>query len=175
MIREHKAEVQWHKLVWFPLSVPRYSFITWLAVKDMLSTGHRTRQWGQPQVCVYCGEPDETRDHLFFACPFTFTLWLKVVGNLFGIDPDPDWNITIARLLTGSYDNHTFILSRMVLQVTIYFIRRERNDRRHNGSVKSVDQVARVIDKTVRNRITSLNYRFKPRLQGLMCRWFSAH
>ena len=124
-----QADVQWHKLVWFPQGVPRYSFITWLAVKDRLATGHKTRQRGQPQVCIYCGEPDETRDHLFFACPFTFTLWLKVVGNLFGIDPDPDWNITIAHLLTGSYDNHTFILLRLVLQVTIYFIWRERNDR----------------------------------------------
>lgn len=175
LVREHKAEVPWHKLVWFPQGVPRYGFITWLAVRDRLATGHRTSQWGQPQVCIYCGEPDETRDHLFFACPFTFTLWLRVVGNLLGVEPDPDWHTTLTRLLTGSYDKLTSILLRLVFQVTIYSIWRERNDRRHKGCVKSVDQVARVIDKTVRNRITSLDYRYKPRLQGLMQRWFSAH
>ncbi|KAF2619205.1 hypothetical protein F2Q68_00041725 [Brassica cretica] len=72
------------------LLVPRYAFISWLAVRDRFATGHRTSKWGQPQVCLYCGEPDETCDHLFFACPYTFTLWIKVVGNLLGIDPDPD-------------------------------------------------------------------------------------
>ncbi|XP_018436062.1 uncharacterized protein LOC108808405 [Raphanus sativus] len=142
LIREHKTEVQWHKLFWFSEGVPRYSFITWLAVRDRLATGHITSQWGQPQVCIFCGEPDETRDHLFFACPFTFTLWIRVVGNLLGIDPDPDWEETISCLMTRSYDKLTFILLRLVLQVTIYFVWRERNDRRHTGRVKSVDQVA---------------------------------
>ena len=89
-LRGRKEEVRWSKLIWFPQGVPRYAFITWLAIRDRLATGHRTRQWGHVQWCVYCGEPDETRDHLFFACPYTFTLWLQVVGNLFGSDPDPD-------------------------------------------------------------------------------------
>ena len=82
--------------------VPRFAFITWLAVKDRLATGHRSRRWSQPQHCLYCGEPDETRDHLFFACPYTFTLWLKMVGNLFGTDSDPDWDITLSTMLSRS-------------------------------------------------------------------------
>ncbi|CAG7869967.1 unnamed protein product, partial [Brassica rapa] len=73
--------------------VPRFAFITWLAFR-----------------CLFCGEPDETREHLFFACPYTYTLWLEVVGNLFGVEPDPDWDITVSRLLTGRYDRLSFIL-----------------------------------------------------------------
>ncbi|CAG7876532.1 unnamed protein product [Brassica rapa] len=46
----------WSPLIWFQQGVPRFAFITWLA-------------WGQAQYYLYCGEPDETRDHLFFACP----------------------------------------------------------------------------------------------------------
>ncbi|KAF2545246.1 hypothetical protein F2Q70_00020946 [Brassica cretica] len=98
----------------FPMAscgrVPRYAFITWLAFRDRLATGHRTSKWGAPQGCLYCGDPDETRDHLFFACPYTFTLWLKVVGTLFGADPEPDWSITITRLQIGTYNCLTFIL-----------------------------------------------------------------
>ena len=105
--------------------MPRYGFISWLAIRDRLATGHRTRQWGQMQCCVYCGEPDETRDHLFFACPYTFTLWLNVVGNLFGPDRDPDWEITLQRMLGGTYERLTYILLRLVWQTTIYFIWRE--------------------------------------------------
>ena len=78
LLRGRKEEVRWSKLVWFPQGVPRYGFIPWLAIRGRLATGHRTRQWGQMQCCVYCGEPDETRDHLFFPCPYTFTLCLNV-------------------------------------------------------------------------------------------------
>ena len=60
--------------MWFAQGVPRYSFITWLAIRDRLSTGSRMRAWGQVQCCLLCGEPDETRDHLFFACPYIHLL-----------------------------------------------------------------------------------------------------
>lgn len=90
------------------------------------------------------------------------------------MDHDPDWDITLSRLLTGSYDRLTFTLLRLVLQVSIYLIWRERNERKHNTSNKSVVQLAKVIDKTIRNRITSLKYAFNPRLQGLMILWFEA-
>ncbi|XP_013728309.1 uncharacterized protein LOC117134395 [Brassica rapa] len=174
-IRVHKDTVIWSKIVWFPQGVPRFAFITWLAVKDRLATGHRTRRWGQPEHCLFCGEPDETRDHLFFACPYTFTLWLKMVGNLFGTDPDPDWDITLSTMLSRPYDRLTFILLRLVLQVTIYFIWRERNERKHGTSHKTVEQLAKLVDKTVRNRISSTKYTLSLRLQGLMIRWFAAH
>lgn len=174
-IRKKKDQVMWSRLIWFQQGVPRFAFITWLAVRDRLSTGHRTAQWGQAQYCLYCGEPDETRDHLFFACPYTFTLWLKVAGNLFGMDPDPDWDTTITRLLTGHYDRLTFILLRLELQVTIYYFWRERNERLHNHVSKPVEHIARLVDKTVRNRIMSTCYYLRPRLQGLMQRWFGAH
>ncbi|XP_048632996.1 uncharacterized protein LOC125607195 [Brassica napus] len=174
-IRQRKENLQWSKLVWFSQGVPRYAFITWLAFRDRLATGHRTSRWDQPQCCLFCGEPDETREHLFFACPYTYTLWLKVMGNLFGDEPDLDWDITVSSLLTRRYDRITFILLRLVLQVTIYSVWRERNDRRHNSTAKSVDQLGRIIDKTMRSCIMSTKYYLKPKLQGLMQRWFTAH
>ncbi|XP_056848881.1 uncharacterized protein LOC130499014 [Raphanus sativus] len=69
--RQRKEKVSWSKIVWFSQGVPRFDFITWLAIRDRLSTGHRSSRWGQPQHCLFCGEPDETRDHLYFACPYT--------------------------------------------------------------------------------------------------------
>uniref|UniRef100_A0A0D3D2U7 Reverse transcriptase zinc-binding domain-containing protein n=1 Tax=Brassica oleracea var. oleracea TaxID=109376 RepID=A0A0D3D2U7_BRAOL len=62
---------------------------------------------------MFCGEPDETREYLYFACPYTYTLWVQVVGNLFGVEPDPDWEITVSSLLTQKYDRITFILLRL--------------------------------------------------------------
>lgn len=89
--------------------------------------------------------------------------------------PDPDWDVTVSSLITRKYDRLTFILLRLVLQVTIYSIWRERNDRRHNSIAKSVDQLGRIIDKTMRNRIMATKYYAKPKLEGLMRRWFEAH
>ncbi|KAF3571809.1 hypothetical protein F2Q69_00062152 [Brassica cretica] len=86
-----------------------------LAIRDRLSTGHCTSSWSQPQCCILCGEPDETRDHFFFAWPYTFMVWLKLAENLFGLKPNPDWETALSRLLTGSYDRLTFILLRLAL------------------------------------------------------------
>ena len=52
MIQTHHIKVPWAKLVWFKQGVPHYAFITWLAVKDRLSTGTRMRVWGITQGCL---------------------------------------------------------------------------------------------------------------------------
>ena len=64
-IRQQKQKIQWTKLIWFLQGVPRFAFISLLAFRDSLATGHRTGVWGQPQGCLFCGEPEDTHDHLF--------------------------------------------------------------------------------------------------------------
>ena len=83
-IWEKKNVVFWSKGVWFSQGVPRFSFIVWLAVRNRLSTGDRMRTWGIQQGCPLYGERDETRDHLFFACPFSFTVWDTLANRLTG-------------------------------------------------------------------------------------------
>jgi len=41
-IREKQARVDWYKLVWGSLHIPRHSFIAWLALLNRLTT--KTRQ-----------------------------------------------------------------------------------------------------------------------------------
>ncbi|KAF3566205.1 hypothetical protein DY000_02015316 [Brassica cretica] len=108
LVRQQKDKIPWTKLVWFSQGVLRFDFITWLVFQDRLATGHRTCRWGQ-----------------------------TVVGTLFGVEPDPDWEITSTQVLSGSYDRLTFILLRRVLQLTIYFIWRERNARKHDKGRKT--------------------------------------
>ena len=60
-------------------------------------------QWGVVQGCALCGEPNESMDHLFFTCPYTFTVWLAVVGDLLEVNADPDWEATISRLVEYIY------------------------------------------------------------------------
>ncbi|VVB02612.1 unnamed protein product [Arabis nemorensis] len=60
------------------------------AIKNRLATGDRMRKWGFQQDCVFCGEKDETRDHILFACPYTYTVWERLIGRLLGPNTTPD-------------------------------------------------------------------------------------
>ena len=77
--------LSWSQLVWFTQRVPRHAFIIWLAFRDRHSTCVRMRQWEITQGCMFCGERDETRDYLFFACPITYIHNLDYInGESFG-------------------------------------------------------------------------------------------
>ncbi|XP_013614438.1 PREDICTED: uncharacterized protein LOC106320607 [Brassica oleracea var. oleracea] len=136
--------------------IPRFAFITWLAFPDRLSTGARSRAWGCVQPCLLCGEPDETRDHLFFAYPYSFTVWIDLVGFLLGSLVNPDWAITVASIMSPRRREIDTCLLKLALQASIHSLWRERNSRHHQGNPHSAAQMVRYIDKTIRNRISSL-------------------
>jgi hypothetical protein len=48
--------VDWWALVWFLFSIPKQAFITWLAMRDALTTGRKLLIWGfQGDVkCIFC-------------------------------------------------------------------------------------------------------------------------
>lgn len=130
------------------------------------------RTWGITQGCTLCGEVNETRDHLFFACPYSFTVWIDIAGKLMGAAITPDWEDTIASLLQPVHSRIDSVLRRMVFQTVLYAIWRERNSRRHGGSGITVEKMKKAIDKQIRNRISSLQYVIGHPLEGLRRRWF---
>lgn len=162
-------------MVWFGQGIPRCSFITWLAVRNHLSTGVRMRSWGAIQPCVLCGEPDESRDHLFFACLFSFNVWSALTGPLLHHREDPDWEVTLTQVVRGTrnhlHDND--ILLRLCFQTTVYLIWKERNIRIHQSGFSSILQITKRAEKLIRNRITSLDYMTRPKLRVLLQHWFA--
>lgn len=101
-LRLKRNKVGWYRVVWFPQGVPRYFFITWLAIKNRLSTGDRMRHWGMIQGCELFGERDEIRDHMYFSCPYSYTIWEAPAHKLVGSCVSPDWQWTLQRLSTGN-------------------------------------------------------------------------
>ncbi|KAF3567222.1 hypothetical protein DY000_02015348 [Brassica cretica] len=120
-IRVHGTLKEWSKVVWLQLGVPRFAFITGLAIKNKLSTG-------------------------------------ELVGTLLGRPPDPDWESTLGLLTTHRYGHLEYLLVRLVLQASIFVIWRERNDQTHLKKPKQPSQLARIVDKTVKNKNTSTGY-----------------
>ncbi|XP_013616934.1 PREDICTED: uncharacterized protein LOC106323340 [Brassica oleracea var. oleracea] len=131
------------------------------------------RAWGIQQGCVLYGERDETRDHIFFACPYSFTVWDTLVNRLTGRKTDPDWMHILQFVSKNNLQQLYKILVKMVFQTCIYHVWKERNERRHQTGYRTVQQVVRIVDKTMRNRITSLWYKSEHKLAELMHTWFA--
>ena len=80
-IRSKQEKVQWHRFLWRPMAVPKHVFISWMAILNHLPTMDRLASWGMEVrgVCCLCQEEMETRDHLFFGCNFSKTIWRHIL------------------------------------------------------------------------------------------------
>lgn len=124
------------------------------------------------QGCELCGERDETRDRLYFACPYSYTVWEELARRLIGNGINPDWQWTINRLQHMGEKKMETVLAKMLLQSTIYYVWRERNARRHHQAQTTTDQMRRLIERAVMNKIVSLRYHTAHKYGGLLQRWF---
>ncbi|XP_039007593.1 uncharacterized protein LOC120135396 [Hibiscus syriacus] len=79
-IRVKNPKVHWHSLLWFPLLIPKYSLIAWMAFLDRLPTNERLHRMSivQDCQCIICGAGMETRNHLFYECPVATAIWTKI-------------------------------------------------------------------------------------------------
>ncbi|OAP11060.1 hypothetical protein AXX17_AT2G06440 [Arabidopsis thaliana] len=71
------VQVNWHRSIWFKDRVPKHAFISWVVAWNRLHTRDRLKSWGFSihVVCVLCNSGDESREHLFFNCPYSSAVW----------------------------------------------------------------------------------------------------
>lgn len=69
-------------------------------------------------------------------------------------------------------DIQRFII-RYALQLTVYSIWRERNRRRHGETALPYDLLAGMIEKNMRNSLTTIQRKGDSELEGGMRYWFS--
>ena len=80
-IRPRMQVVDWHTSVWFPQAIRRHVFIVWLVIHDRLDTQDKLLKWGliNSMSCVFCWANVEDRNHLFFGCHFTASIWMRIL------------------------------------------------------------------------------------------------
>lgn len=68
----------WTKAVWIKGGIPKHSFFVWLVTLNRCPTRGRLRSWGlqTDASCLLCAGSDESRDHIYFLCPYAFEIWL---------------------------------------------------------------------------------------------------
>ncbi|KAG5378920.1 hypothetical protein IGI04_026762 [Brassica rapa subsp. trilocularis] len=96
---------------------------------------------------------------MFFACPYSYNIWDRVAGKLIGQRINPDWSI-----YSNGLGSHSLTFSIGGLPW------RERNLRRHQQGQNGTEHMISMVNKVVKNMISSLGYKADHRLEGLLRR-----
>ncbi|KAG7589617.1 Reverse transcriptase zinc-binding domain, partial [Arabidopsis suecica] len=157
-LRIAKPPMEGHKEIWFPTATPKYAFITWLVLKNRISTGERMLKWNGTvnSSCVFCDEPVETREHLFFCCPYSKTIWKNLAMGILSTRYSESWTDILKLLAENILDKKKSYMLRYVFQNSIHSIWSERNRRRHGEQPLPSELLVKMIDKNMRNRLSTL-------------------
>lgn len=172
-LMEQRPNVSWYNSVWFSRAIPRHSFHMWLVIQNRFPTRDRLINWGL-QVhpnCLLCNRNQETRNHLFFSCDFSYDLWVIVARRL-DLLPNRDWEVTLDQMISLPQPLTQRLLSLLAWHSTVYWLWNERNTRLHNNSFRSVDQIFRQIDRQLRNKLQSFRESNPNRSSLMLQSWF---
>ncbi|KAL9858851.1 putative reverse transcriptase zinc-binding domain-containing protein [Arabidopsis thaliana] len=99
-----------------------YPNVIWF--KGVLATGDRIKKWNTwLQVdCFLRNNTEETRDYVFFNCPYSSAIWKNLAQRLITINYLTDWNQLIALLHSTSIPTLILLLLRYSFQCTLYHI-----------------------------------------------------
>lgn len=130
-----RAQLQdWTLSIWFKRDVLKYAFTMWVSHLNRLPTRMRIASWRVicPTTCCLCSRYDETREYLFLACDYSVEIWRMVLTRL---DHSHPIFTTWSELL--SWDTMTStrspsILRKLVAQVWVFQIWKQRNNVLHN-------------------------------------------
>ncbi|XP_010424522.1 PREDICTED: uncharacterized protein LOC104709645 [Camelina sativa] len=157
-LRLSRPHVPWFSLVWHKAAVPKHSLAVWLFLQNRNPTLDQMIQWGldvEP-ISLLCSLHNESRDHLFFECSYSYEVWSSLVGIMGLPSPPSVWDQIIQWLPSIS---NTTVTSLALLQgwhATIYEIWNERNRRFHDGTTLPQSSILRIIRRAVRNKSSAL-------------------
>ena len=146
-------------MVWFKEEIPRCSFITWTVFLKRLPTRDRLISWGisLPPGCVLCSNADESHSHLFFECSFAAVVWNHFCGRFLASIPSSVAAVVAhCDQLRGTHASRAVAVLKLLNQVIIYHLWRERNARIFRDVSMTQEAFFRVVDRAMRDRLLSL-------------------
>lgn len=173
-LRTASPQVSWASVVWFPGNIPRQAFLTWLFVLDRRPTRDRIASWGL-QVspnCLVCSTGIESRDHFFFECDFSFSIWSAIAYRC-RFPPRRNWNQTLLAMESLGVCKRVKRLTLLAWQATIYAAWAEKNSRLHRNSFRSANLITSSVERQITNKISSLRPTNPVAASALKQTWFS--
>ncbi|WZZ07224.1 hypothetical protein YC2023_093145 [Brassica napus] len=173
-LMQHGPSVPWHQTVWNKGGIPRQSFLSWLLVLDRCPTRDRLISWGlaTSTLCLLCNVQPESRNHLFFECPFTWEIWSHLFRRCTQT-PERDWSRVLDQLQHLNRRSPIGILSLLCWQSCLYWSWSERNSRLHRHTFRPPSSLIRQIDRQIKDRILSLRSRNPTVSSIMMQRWLA--
>ncbi|XP_013632609.1 PREDICTED: uncharacterized protein LOC106338101 [Brassica oleracea var. oleracea] len=155
-IRDSRPKVFWNKAVWFSKGIPKHKTLTWLFLLNRCPTRDRLLSWGlqTDPSCLLCNNHPESRNHIFFDCSFTRSIWRPLSRKIGLTSPSDSWDDTARAVTNFTGTVHHIFLTRIAWQLVIYETWRERNHL-HRGSFKGSERLFSLIERTITNRISS--------------------
>ena len=172
-LRGNVEEAPWAKAIWTSRSIPRQSFHAWLVVQNRIPTRDRLIGWGLqvPPLCLLCNIADESRDHIYWDCRFSFDLW-SMVASRCRLNPQRNWESSLAQMISLPPPSTARSLTLLGWQATLYWTWNERNSRLHSNQFRSVDALFSLIDHQIRNKIQSFRETNPRKASAMMQLWF---
>lgn len=152
-IRTVNSQPPWFDLVWNSFSIPKCSFIAWLALKNRLLTKDRMISFGMnvDPACLLCSSP-ETVHHLYLDCPY-FDL-LRCASP---VPFNTDWReCQSGNCFIGSPSSIDKQVASVYFTAAVHYVWKERNFRLHNSGKCHPTQVAiQEIKRVVKEKLFS--------------------
>ncbi|XP_043697217.1 uncharacterized protein LOC122648001 [Telopea speciosissima] len=160
-IRTRAACIDWSEAVWFEGSIKSHSFIDWRCLSDALPTRDNLihRHILTPHHCVFCWAGTESRNHLFFGCPFTTDIWKHIYDLCFhdGATPSNAIDAAISVRYVAGRAGKLGLVIKLAFCATIKHIWSERNYRIFRNKIRSKDQIVGAIKGDVIGRLSSID------------------
>lgn len=162
----------WAKIVWTSRDIPKHNFLVWLFVLNRCSTRDRLLSWGLSvdANCLLCNREAESRDHLFFRCPFSWRIWPEIARRC-SFTPSPIWLDVMDQLITLTGNKLSKRLILLCWQSVIYSLWRERNQRLHSQRYQSADSIISSLNRLVNDRLLSFRPSSPALSSSLMQLW----
>lgn len=145
--RQRNILTPWYEFVWNHLSIPKCSFILWLALKNRLLTRDRMLDchMNTSPTCLFCNNP-ESITHLLTDCPY-----FGIIRLACPIDFNRNWSqCQVGNIFASGIDKKHQQIGSLFIAVAIYLLWKERNFRVHNpgpghGSLSIIFQLKQLV------------------------------
>ncbi|KAL1194509.1 hypothetical protein V5N11_010415 [Cardamine amara subsp. amara] len=125
-------------------------------------------------TCIFCQNLMESREHLFFLCPYSLKVWEDLMKGFLIDKFTANWREILKLTTETDHDNMKAFILKYVFQNTIHYAWRERNDRRHGEQPSSMEKLVKMIDKNIRNRLSKFFSSGDSRYETGLQLWFAS-
>ncbi|KAL0914365.1 hypothetical protein M5K25_014709 [Dendrobium thyrsiflorum] len=147
--------VSWAKFLWHKHFALKYTIYAWLALNRGLKTADELsrRNILINHTCPLCFNHPESTDHLFFECDYGFTILVKLMPSLGNFFFRPRLLQLLEYLGDCDFlDKGKQNLYLLTVCCAIYYLWRERNERRFNSNFRSTSTLCSLIKHAVEHK-----------------------